>query len=108
MSFGLTPKEYLAMVVEAYEDFKANPLSIRHLLSVCTLANHLPEIVASKYATSDPAKINNCIDGSAYRDQAANLCPDVGIVHVTFAIMESTGLYCAAIRCRCKIQAPKR
>jgi len=47
MSFGLTPKEYLAMVVEAYEDFKANPLSIRHLLSVCTLANHLPEIVAS-------------------------------------------------------------
>ena len=79
MSFGLTPREYLAMVVQAWEEFKANPLSKRHLISVCTFANHLP-IVASEYATSDPAKINNCTSGPTYRFHAARSCPDVEIV----------------------------
>jgi hypothetical protein len=80
MNFGLTPNEYLAMVVEAWEEFKLNSLSKRHLISVCTFANHLPEIVVSEYATSDPLKISNCISGSAYRAQIISLCPDAQIV----------------------------
>lgn len=80
MNFGLSPKDYLAMVLDAYEEFKANPLSTRHLIAVCTFANHLPEIIIAKYAQSDPRKVHNHVTGATYRGYAVNLCSEIGIV----------------------------
>jgi hypothetical protein len=80
MSFGLSPKEYLSMVVDALEEFKADQTSIRRLITVCTFANHLPEIIVAEYGQSDPAKVHNHVTGATYRGYAARLCPNVGIV----------------------------
>ena len=75
MSFGLTSKEYLAMVMDAWKEFTANPLSKRHLIALCIFANHLPEIIIAEYGQSDPGKVQNHISGATYRAYAASLCP---------------------------------
>jgi hypothetical protein len=80
MSFNLTPKEYLDMLIAAWEDFRLNPLSKRYLIQVCTFANHLPEIIFAEYGASNPRKVNNCSTGPQYRAHALGLCPEVGIV----------------------------
>lgn len=80
MNFGLTPKEYLAMVIDAWEEFKVNPLSKRHLIALCTFANHLPEIIIAEYGQSDPGKVQNHVTGATYRAYAVSLCPEIGIV----------------------------
>jgi hypothetical protein len=80
MSFGLTPGRYLKMVEDTWEEFKANPLSVRHLLTVCTFANHLPEIIIAEYAQSNPGKVQNYLGYDAYRASVVNVCPEIGIV----------------------------
>jgi hypothetical protein len=80
MSFALTPQNHLTMTEETWDEYKANPLSKRHLITVCVWANHLPEIVAAEYAVSDPGRINNCTNGPTYRAHAVGLCPEVAVV----------------------------
>jgi hypothetical protein len=80
MNFGLTPKEYLAMVIDTWEEFKVNPLSKRHLIALCIFANHLPEIIIAEYGHSVPGKVQNYVTGATYRAYAVSLCPEIGIV----------------------------
>jgi len=80
MSFDLSPKEYLTMVEEAYGEFQANELSLRHLIACCTFANHLPEIIFATYATNDVIKLHGNTSKDTYRAYAIGLCPEIGSV----------------------------
>ena len=80
MSFSLTPKEYLDLAKQAFEEFKAEPLSKRRLISVCVFVNHLPEIVFAEYINSNPAKVQNHRDDDVYRTTATAQCAEIGIV----------------------------
>jgi len=80
MSFNISPRDYLVMVVEAHAEFKSDELSLRRLITCCTFANHLPEIIFATYGTNDIAKLHSNSSMDSYRAYAINLCPEIGIV----------------------------
>jgi len=47
------------MVEETHAEFRANNLSLRHLIAFCIFANHLPEIVFAEYRISDAPKVHS-------------------------------------------------
>jgi hypothetical protein len=80
MSFGLNPKDYMAMVEETYQDFKADQLSLRHLISCCVFANHLPEIIVATYAAQQTVKLHGNDTVDSYRAHAIAICPEIAVV----------------------------
>jgi hypothetical protein len=80
MSFGLSPKECLDITLETWNEYKENPLSIRHLMICCIFANHLPEIVVAEHSDRDSAKLHSHIDIEAYRKYVFGSCPEMEII----------------------------
>jgi hypothetical protein len=80
MSFNISPREYLAMAEEAHAEFKSDELSLRRLITSCTFANHLPEIIFTTYGTNSVAKVHGHSSKDTYRAYAVNLCPEIGII----------------------------
>lgn len=81
MSFGLSSKEYLELVEEAHQDFRADHLSLRKLIAVCVLANHLPEIVFYEHATVEPSKVHGQARIDDYRNQVVQVaCAETLII----------------------------
>jgi hypothetical protein len=80
MSFGLSSREYLSVLEDAHEEYRANMLSVRHLMVCCMFANQLPEIIVSEYAARDARKLRGHTTLAAYRGYMLGLCPETGIV----------------------------
>ncbi|MEY9607058.1 hypothetical protein ABIF74_011811 [Bradyrhizobium japonicum] len=80
MSFGLTSKRYLELTEEAHQDFGGDHLSLRKLISVCVLANHLPEIVFAEYVVADPSKVHGQSRIDDYRNHVQVACPAALII----------------------------
>ncbi|MCW2225711.1 hypothetical protein M2232_009243 [Bradyrhizobium japonicum] len=81
MSFGLTLRQYLDLAEEARSDFQADHLSLRKLISVCVLTNHLPEIVFAEHAAANPLKVHGQTRVDDYRNQIVQIaCPSALII----------------------------
>ena len=75
MSFGLTPREHLDIVIEERTLFWQDKTSIRKGVNCCVWANHLPEIVFAAHASTSPARVYGCATEKAYRAHLIGLHP---------------------------------
>jgi hypothetical protein len=81
VSFGLTSRQYFELVKEAHQDFRDDNLSLRKLISVCILANHLPETVFAEHAATDPSRVRGQPSIDDYRNRAIQAaCPEALII----------------------------
>ena len=76
MSFDLTPTQYLTMLNETYEVYKAEPLSLRKAICCFGFSNALPEIIFARYGTSEPLKVHNKNKPEEYREYLRTECED--------------------------------
>ena len=80
MSFGLTPREHLDILIEERNLYRQNLSSIRLGVNCCVWVNHLPEIVFATHHSTAPGKVYNSADEKLYRNHIAAMNPNLGII----------------------------
>ena len=81
MSFGITPREYLAIVNQEYDEFNhpANKTSIKHAMRCAVFSYHILENIWSFYK-SDSAKVFGHSKFDDFQAELIAMCPDLGII----------------------------
>jgi hypothetical protein len=74
MGLDLTPRDYLEMLTDEYQEYLKNPLSMRKAINCCGLSNALPEVIIVHQNPADsPDGLKR--KASAYRKQLEQRCP---------------------------------
>ncbi len=79
MGLDLTPQDYLEMLKKEHQEYQEDyakdcKVSMRKAINCCGLSNALPEIIFAHYSATEPRKVHNKENKSAYRRYLRDQC----------------------------------